>query len=107
MLTSTEAVMEDQIEEFLSDNGGVMSVAELAELLEADEGLVRRWARENGVRRVGATFVFAKDSAFSCADDLIGDDDDDDDLEDEDSEDDDDDDLDEDGEDEVANARQR
>ena len=69
--------MEDQIEEFLSENGGVMSVAELADLLEADEGLVRRWARENGVRRVGSTFVFARESAVSCADDIIDEDGDD------------------------------
>ena len=59
-----------KIEEFLSGNGGVMSVTELAALLGADVGLVRRWARENGCRRVGSTFVFAKDTAVSCAKDI-------------------------------------
>ncbi len=59
--------MENKIEKFLSKHGGVMSVSELADVLAVDEGAVRRWARLNDVRRVGSTFVFARESALECA----------------------------------------
>ena len=62
--------MEQKIEKFLSKHGGVMSVTELADVLEADEGAVRRWARANDVRRIGSTFCFARETALECAESI-------------------------------------
>jgi len=63
--------MDHEIEKFLKENDGVASVSEVADVLEMDEGEVRRWARENGVRRVGSTFAFGRDAARALADDLL------------------------------------
>jgi hypothetical protein len=83
----------DDISDFMADHGGVATVSELAGLLEEDEGYVRRWARDNDVRRCGSTFVFSEEKALQLGADLEdayeGDDDleDDEDDEDEDDED--------------------
>ena len=64
---------------------GVLSVNELASVLELDEQAVRRWARDNDLRRIGSTFVFDFEAAEDLIDDLIGE------IEDEDTDDEDDD----------------
>ncbi len=56
------------IQKFFSENGGVASVNELAALIDCDEGAVRRWARDNNIRRIGSTFVFSLEVALVCAD---------------------------------------
>jgi hypothetical protein len=68
--------MDREIRNFLKEQGGVVSVNELADLLELDEGKVRRWARENDVRRLGSTFAFDRAMALACADALLAEDDD-------------------------------
>ncbi len=60
-----------EINEFLKQHSGVASVNEVATLLGLDEGAVRRWARDNDVRRLGAAFAFDHEAAHACADDLI------------------------------------
>jgi hypothetical protein len=57
----------DTIDQYLEENGGVATVSEMAALLDADEGAVRRWARDNDVRRCGSTFVFAAEAAHEIA----------------------------------------
>ena len=58
------------MDDFFNEHGGVVSVSELAGFLEADENAVRRWARENDVRRLGSVFAFDRDGALDCADEL-------------------------------------
>ena len=65
--------MEDDLLEFMTENGGVATVTELADVLEEDENAVRRWARHNGVRRAGTTFVFSEQKAFEYVEYLNGD----------------------------------
>jgi hypothetical protein len=67
--------MDREMNRFLDKNGGVASVSEMAELLGLEEGVVRRWARENDVRRLGSTFAFDRETAAECADDLLAEDD--------------------------------
>jgi hypothetical protein len=69
--------MDREIAKFLDNHGGVASVSEMADLLDLDEGHVRRWARENDVRRLGSTFAFDREAAVTCADDLLAEDEDD------------------------------
>ena len=66
------------IEKFLKKSGGVASVSEVADVLELDEGHVRKWARENSVRRIGSTFVFGRETASALVADLLPEEDDDD-----------------------------
>ncbi len=66
--------MDREMAEFLDNHGGVASVSEMADLLDLDEGQVRRWARENDVRRLGSTFAFDGEAAAACADDLLAED---------------------------------
>lgn len=94
--------MEQQIERFLRENGGIASVSELADLLELSDGEVRRWARQNGARRLGSVFAFDRDMALACADDLLGASDEDD--EDDETDDDEEEDSDVDDEDLAANG---
>lgn len=49
-----------QLDQFIQDSGGIVSVSELAGFLELDEGAVRSWARGHGLRRIGATFSASK-----------------------------------------------
>ena len=85
-------------------NDGVVGVTEFAAFIGEGENGVRRYARENGLRRIGSTFVFTFEDAVDFldeeSDDLEeGDNDDgadDDDAEDNDSDDDDDDENDDD-----------
>lgn len=58
----------ERVEKFMAANGGVASVSELAELLELPESRVRRFARDRGVRRLGATFAFDESRAIMLAD---------------------------------------
>ncbi len=86
------------LEDFVDEHGGVVTVTELSGFLDAPESRVRRWARENDVRRAGSVFVFDLVRAEALADDL---DDEDEDLEEEDEDfDDEDEDEDEDDDDE-------
>lgn len=73
----------DKLEKFVVGHSGVVSVAELAEALEVDEGAVRAFARRNDVRRLGATFAFDIAAAEACRDELVGDGEEDDEEEDE------------------------
>jgi hypothetical protein len=74
--------MDREVKKFLDTHGGVASVNQMADLLDLDEGSVRRWARENDVRRIGSTFAFDREAAAACADDLLaGDEEDEDDNE--------------------------
>lgn len=57
------------LERFMTDHAGVVSVNELAAFIGVDEQQVRRWARNNDVRRVGATFVFGLETASKLTDD--------------------------------------
>lgn len=49
--------MED-LETFMDGRGGVATVSELAQHFGSSQSRVRNFARDNGVRRAGATFVF-------------------------------------------------
>jgi hypothetical protein len=60
-------MLEMEVRGFVRDQGGVVGVTELARFLEVDEGWVRRYARDRGLRRVGATFVFSEDSGAELA----------------------------------------
>lgn len=68
--------MFEEIEEFVDEHGGVVTVSELATLTDENESAVRRWARENDVRRCGATFVFSAGKALEFAEDVFEDEDD-------------------------------
>ncbi|MBK7583786.1 MAG: hypothetical protein IPI67_26780 [Myxococcales bacterium] len=92
--TFKEIDMFEDVEAFLDDHDGTMTVSELATLAGESEGVVRRWAREHDVRRCGTTFVFGRDAAMEFVEDLDEDDLDDKDLEDVDADDDADDDAD-------------
>jgi len=65
-----EQTMSDKVLDFLDNHGGVATVSEMASLLDEDEGFVRRWARENDVRRAGSVFVFGTEKASELADEL-------------------------------------
>jgi len=67
--------MFDDIEDYIEEHGGVVTVSELATLTDENENAVRRWARENDVRRCGATFVFGADKALEFAEDVAEDED--------------------------------
>ncbi|HOU89830.1 MAG: hypothetical protein JW751_13230 [Polyangiaceae bacterium] len=56
------------------DNAGVAGNAELADLLDEDEQVVRREGRLRGVRRVGSTMVWTMDDALALLDDLTAED---------------------------------
>jgi hypothetical protein len=47
-----------QLEEWFEDQDGLAGVGELARVLEEDEDTLRRFARRQGIKRVGNTFVF-------------------------------------------------
>ena len=68
---------QDDLVGWFEDNGGVASVVEVAGLLDVDENYVRRFARENDVRRIGSTFVFSLQVAEDLADELAEPDEDD------------------------------
>lgn len=71
-METTKAPLTDRtVTEFFRERGGVASVAELAMFYHADEGRVRRWARDNDVRRLGATFCFSKDRALEMLEDFV------------------------------------
>lgn len=65
----------EELAEWFDENDGVASVAEVATLLDVDENAVRRFARENDVRRIGATFVFGLPAVEELAEALDGEDD--------------------------------
>ena len=81
-----------QLDQFIQDSGGIVSVSELAGFLELDEGAVRSWARGHGLRRIGATFAFNDKSARELAMELLADEEDEDDLDEDDLDDEDEDD---------------
>jgi len=60
------------LEHFMERHSGVASVSELAGFLSKDEQIVRRWARDNGVRRLGPNFAFTLESATDCQDAMNG-----------------------------------
>lgn len=79
MMIIMEIVMsatEEHIREFIEGQGGIASVTEGSAYLDLPTSTVRNWARDNGVRRVGSTFVFDAERLVEMADDLIGLDDD-------------------------------
>lgn len=72
-MTKSEVI--DGIVNFSARNGGVMTVTELAELTDTNEGAVRKWARNNAVRRCGSVFVFSEDKALQLTEAFFFDDD--------------------------------
>ncbi len=52
-----------ELQDWFEENDGVVGVAELSSFLRENENSVRRFARENGLRRIGSTFVFTLDDA--------------------------------------------
>ena len=64
---------------WFEENDGVVGVSELSSFIGESENEVRRYARENGMRRIGSTFVFTLEDAeaFLAEGDEEGDDDDD------------------------------
>jgi len=58
----------ERMAKFMDEHGGIASVSELASLLELPESTVRRFARDRGVRRLGATFAFDVSRAVKLAD---------------------------------------
>jgi hypothetical protein len=63
-MTTSDSVIEE-VADSMRRNAGILSVNELAAIVNADEGRVRRWAREHPqeVRRLGSTFAFTLDAA--------------------------------------------
>jgi hypothetical protein len=70
-------IMSTNLDKFMDQQDGVASVSELAAVLEVDEQVVRRWARDHNIRRLGSTFVFSVDAARELEADLFGDEEDD------------------------------
>lgn len=66
-MTTSNSELVEAIHRFAGQNGGVVTVNELADLTETNESAVRRWARENKVRRCGMTFVFSVEKALELA----------------------------------------
>lgn len=66
----------DELVEWFEDesSAGVAGNAELADLLDEDEQVVRREGRLRGVRRVGSTMVWTMDDALALLDDLTAED---------------------------------
>jgi len=60
-----------ELEQFVEEAGGVVSVPDLAGFLGIDEQPVRDWAESNGVPRVGNSYAFLVDAALELAEDLL------------------------------------
>jgi hypothetical protein len=58
----------DKLEQFMAANGGSSTVTALAEFLNADKSLVRRWAHYSDVGREGKTYVFDLKAALALQD---------------------------------------
>jgi hypothetical protein len=67
------------LQDWLDERDGFAGVSELAAFLGEDENVVRRFARQHDLRRVGSTYVFTFADAAELIDSRDGDDDDDDD----------------------------
>jgi excisionase family DNA binding protein len=52
--------MDTNMKKALARAGGLLSVGQVAAATNSSESTVRRWARENDVPRVGASFAFAE-----------------------------------------------
>lgn len=64
--------IQDEVSDFFADdeNKGVATVAEVAQMIDLDEQEVRRHARANKLRRVGAQFVYTEEDVHELLDAL-------------------------------------
>ena len=64
--------IEQDVKSFFQDHNEppAMSISDVATFLDVDDAVVRRWARNNDVHRVGPNFALTKEDIVELADDL-------------------------------------
>jgi hypothetical protein len=64
--------IEQDVKSFFQDHDEppAMSISDVAMFLDVDDAVVRRWARNNDVHRVGPNFALTKADIVNLADDL-------------------------------------
>jgi len=60
------------LEQEMDDRGGLISIPDLADLIEVDPRALREYAEETDVAIVGRAYVFTTEQALDAEDELCG-----------------------------------